>query len=476
MESGRGGPVGGDARDGSGVGLWAPVLLVVALLAGAGTTYWLDREQPDPDERPAAVAPPSGLELPPLADPSPVAAPAAGQANPDEVRRAVARLLRDDDLGPHVLATVAGQGGALLYSKGTGAAVPASTLKLLTAAAALATMGPEQTFATTVVAPTRRRVVLVGGGDPLLASKRPRRDAYPQVADVVTLAEDAARQLLARGTTRVRVGYDATLFAGPDISPHWPDSYVPDQVVAPIQSLWVDEGRPGSGYGRVDDPAQVAATAFAAALARAGVEVVGVPEPRRATAEDEELARVTGPPLGQLVEHTIATSDNEAAEVLARQTALAAGAPATFAGAADAVLQAVAALGVPVEGAEVYDGSGLSRDNRLRPETLTGLLDVAGSATHPELRTVLTGLPVAGFTGSLTQRFTQDADAAGRGAVRAKTGTLTGVSGLAGTVTDRRGTPMVFALLSDRIDPVDTLEARAALDEIASALAGCRCS
>ncbi|MDF1606207.1 D-alanyl-D-alanine carboxypeptidase/D-alanyl-D-alanine-endopeptidase [Nocardioides sp. YIM 152315] len=463
------------SRAASRIALWLPVLLVVGLLGGAGTTYWLDRA-PDPDEEPARVEPPTGLELPPLTAPSPVAASATGTADPAKVRKAVARLLRDDDLGPHVLATVSSLDGSLLYSKGTGDAVPASTLKLLTTAAALETMGPEQTFATTVVAASRRRIVLVGGGDPLLASKRPGKDDYPEVADVVTLAEDTAARLLERGTRRVRVGYDATLFAGPDVSPHWPDSYVPDAVVAPIRSLWVDEGRPANGFGRVDDPSLAAATAFAAALARAGVEVIGIPEPRRADAADEELARVTSPPLGQLVEHTLATSDNEAAEVLARQTALAVGAPPTFAGGAGAVLDAIAALGVPTDGAEVYDGSGLSRDDRLDPDTLTGLLAVAGSAEHPELRTVVTGLPVAGFNGSLTERFVQDVAAPGRGAVRAKTGTLTGVSGLAGSVTDRRGAPMVFAFLSDRIDPVDTLDARAALDEITAALADCRCS
>ncbi|MFC7496734.1 MULTISPECIES: D-alanyl-D-alanine carboxypeptidase/D-alanyl-D-alanine-endopeptidase [unclassified Nocardioides] len=462
------------SRAASRVALWLPVLLVVGLLGGAGTAYLVDG-QPDPDEEPASVEPPSGLALPALAEPSPVAAVATGVADPAKVRRAVARLLRDEDLGPHVLATVAGVDGTPLYSKGTDDAVPASTLKLLTAAAALETMGPEHTFATTVVAPGRKRIVLVGGGDPLLAAKRPGKDGYPDVADVVTLARDTAARLLERGTTRVRVGYDATLFSGPDVNPHWPDSYIPDGVVAPIQSLWVDEGRPESGFGRVEDPAQAAATAFATALAKAGVEVVGIPEPRQADPADDELARVTSPPLWQVVEHTISTSDNEAAEVLARHAALATGAPPTFAGGAGAVLDTVAALGVPTDGAEVYDGSGLSRDNRLDPDTLTGVLAVAAAPEHPVLRTVLTGLPVAGFTGSLTERFTQDVDAPGRGAVRAKTGTLTGVSGLAGTVVDHRGTPMVFAFLSDRIDPVDTLDARAALDQITSALADCRC-
>ena len=466
----------GDARHGSRLAFWLPVVLVLALLGGAGTAYWLDRDQPDPDQDPEQVAPPPGLDLPPLIPPSPVATAAVGTADPAKVRRALAPLLRDPDLGPHVLAAVTGLDGTPLLDRGDGSAIPASTLKLLTSTAALETMGPDQTFATRVVSDAPRRIVLVGGGDPLLSSERPERGDYPRRADVVTLARATATQLRASGTTRVRVAYDATLFTGPDVSPHWPKSYIPDEVVAPIQSLWVDEGRPADGDGRVDDPAQAAATAFAAALARAGIEVVGVPTPRSPDPGATELARVTSPPLSQIVEHTLRTSDNEAAEVLARQVAVATGVPATFADSADAVLDAVAGLGVPTDGATTYDGSGLSRDNLLTADTLTGLLDVAGAADHPELRAVLTGLPVAGFIGSLSERFTQDVDKAGRGSVRAKTGTLTGVSGLAGTVTDRTGTPMLFAVLADDIALLDTLDARAALDGIASALAACRCA
>ncbi len=465
----------GDASHGSRLAFWLPVVLVLVLLAGAGTAYWLDRG-PDPDRDPEQVAPPPGLELPALADPSPVAAAATGTADPAKVRRALAPLLADEDLGPHVLASVTGLDGTPLLDSGAGVAVPASTLKLLTSAAALETMGPDHTFATTVVSTGPRRIVLVGGGDPLLSATRPAKDAYPRRADVVTLANATAAELLAGGTDRVRLGYDASLFTGPSISPHWPASYVSDQVVAPIQSLWVDEGRPPDGDGRVEDPARTAAAVFAAALAKAGVEVIGAPAPRRAPPGAAEVARVTSPPVSQLVEHTLLVSDNEAAEVLARQVAIATGAPATFADGAAAVLDAVAGLGVPTTGAATYDGSGLSRDDRLAPATLTGLLDVAGSDEHPDLRPVLTGLPVAGFNGSLSLRFTETVDRAGRGSVRAKTGTLTGVSGLAGTVTDRTGTPMVFAVLADDIVLSDTLDARAALDGIASALAACLCA
>ncbi|WP_051551487.1 D-alanyl-D-alanine carboxypeptidase/D-alanyl-D-alanine endopeptidase [Nocardioides sp. URHA0020] len=467
-----------DARHGSRLAFWLPVVLVLALLAGAGTTYWLDRDQPDPDTDPEQVAPPAGLELPPLTAPAPVAAAAAGTADPVKVRRALAPLLADPDLGPHVLAAVAGLDGTPVFTRGGGEVVPASTLKLLTSTAALETMGPDHTFATTVVTTGPRRIVLVGGGDPLLSATRPARDAYPRPADVVTLARATATELLAGGTSRVRLGYDATLFTGPDVSPHWPESYIPDAVVAPIQSLWVDEGRPvdGDRDERVADPALAAANAFADALTRAGVRVVGAPTPRPADPAATEVARVTSPPLSQLVEHTLLVSDNEAAEVLARQVAVTTGVPATFAGGAGAVLKVVTGLGVPTSGATTYDGSGLSRDNRLDPTLLTALLHVVGSEEHPDLRPVLTGLPVAGFNGSLSERFTETVDRAGRGSVRAKTGTLTGVSGLAGTVTDRTGTPMVFAVMADHIALADTLDARAALDAVASALAACRCA
>ncbi len=456
-------------RDGShpsrraGLTAWLPVALVLAILAAAGVVLWLDPPAPTPEDDPAAVAPPPGLTLPARETPDPVAEPATGVPDAAKVRRALAPLLRDADLGPHVLATVAGLDGTLLYSTGTGAATPASTLKLLTATAALETLGPAHTFATTVVGAGARRVVLVGGGDPLLARR-----------DLDRLARDTAAALAGAGRTRVRVGYDTSLFRGPEVSPHWPAGYVPDGVVAPITPLWVDEGRPESGFGRVADPAAVAAASYAKALARAGVAVTGPQQETAAPAGATELARTTSRPLAQIVEHTLETSDNEAAEVLARHVGLSVSGDGSFAGGARAVLRVLDGLGVPTQDATTYDGSGLSREDRLDPDTLTAVLELAASPEQPDLRAVLTGLPVAGFSGSLTERFA-DRDDTGRGLVRAKTGTLSGVSSLAGVVTDREGRPMVFALLADRIDLVDTLDARAALDGATSALAACRC-
>jgi serine-type D-Ala-D-Ala carboxypeptidase/endopeptidase (penicillin-binding protein 4) len=462
---------------------WLPVSLVLLLLAAAAASYrfdlgerWFGFEGPDPSTDPAAVAPPEGLVLPALETPEPVADQAGGTLDPAKVRRTVAPLLRNRDLGRDVLATVADLDGRLLFSSGTGEAIPASTTKLLTTTAALETLGPDHTFATTVVSGGPGRIVLVGGGDPFLASKPvdPQGSTYPRRADVDSLARATARALADAGRTRVRVGYDASLFSGPEVNPHWPDTYVPEGVVAPITALWVDEGRPASGFGRVDDPAATAASVFAAALARRGIDVVGVPTPRRAGPDATELARVTSAPLSQIVERVLDVSDNEAAEVLSHQVGLARTGRGSFDTGARSVLQVLDGLGVPTDGAEVYDGSGLSREDRLDPDTLAAVVELAARTDHPELRAVVTGLPVAGFTGSLDHRFT-DGDGAGRGLVRAKTGTLSGVSALAGTVTDRDGRPMVFVVMADRVALVDTLAARDALDGVAAALAACSC-
>ena len=99
------------------------------------------------------------------------------------------------------------------------------------------------------------------------------------------------------------------------------------------------------------------------------------------------------------------------------------------------------------------------------------LLAVAGDGTdRPELWHLLTGLPVAGFTGTLAARFLTNVVAGGEGAgeVRAKTGTLTGVSTLAGTATVD-GRPVAFVVMAN--DVTDTLAARAALDRFAALVA-----
>jgi D-alanyl-D-alanine carboxypeptidase/D-alanyl-D-alanine-endopeptidase (penicillin-binding protein 4) len=459
------------------------LLLVTALIAG-GVATWrlglLDRGL-DLDAgrlpEPAEVAPPPGLELPAVETPDAVADPLSDQPriDPEAVRRAVQRHLRDPDLGRHVRAVVAPLGGeAPAYTLGDGLAVPASTTKIVTSAAALFALGADHVFETTVVRIGRDRVVLVGGGDPLLASKPDDEDtAYPPRADVVTLAQRTATSLKRKGIRSVRLGYDAGLFTGPAVNPHWRADYIPDAVVSPTSALWVDEGRPASGFGRVADPAASAADAFAAALVRAGVKVRGAPEETTAPAA-RPIARVTSAPLAAIVERVLTVSDNEAAEVLLHHVGIAEEGAGSIEAGRRGVRRILESEGIPLRSSALYDGSGLSRDSRLDPRVLVDVLRLALDPDRPELRAVVTGLPVAGFTGSLTNRMDQGAPA-GRGRVRAKTGTLTGVTSLAGIAADVDGNAMVFVLMADKVRKNKDLLARVAMDNAAAALGACHC-
>lgn len=472
----------------------APVVLVVVVLVAAGVSLqldagprWLGWDWSSPVDEPAAVAPPRGLDLPPVQRAAPVAEPRTGsgaELDPAAVRRTVRPFLRRDDVGRRLSVAVAPWGSAdPVVQAGAARVVPASTMKLLTAVAALESLGAGRTFDTTAVAvPGARRVTLVGGGDPLLVREQPEGESpYLPRADLATLAASTAAELAATGRTRVRLDYDASLFSGEGVNPAWPVSYVSGDVVAPISALWVDRGRAEGGGGVVADPPLDAARAFAAALEASGITVVGRPRERAAADDAVELAAVESLPVGRLVERTVELSDNESAEVLAHHVALAEGEEATFEGAARAIVGVLERLGVPTADSTVLDASGLSRENRLTPETLLGALAVA--VEESDLWPTLTGLPVAGATGSLTFRFATG-DPAALGVVRAKTGTLTGVHGLAGLATDALGTPFAFVIVADRVRApggigsggVEQIIARQRIDELAAALAGCACS
>jgi D-alanyl-D-alanine carboxypeptidase/D-alanyl-D-alanine-endopeptidase (penicillin-binding protein 4) len=145
------------------------------------------------------------------------------------------------------------------------------------------------------------------------------------------------------------------------------------------------------------------------------------------------------------------------------------GRPGSFEEGAAAVVDALSALGLPTEGVVLRDGSGLARTNLIPPATLGRLLVLAADGSRPRLSRLVTGLPVAGFTGTLSLRFGAGGPGAAAGLVRAKTGTLTGVSTLAG-VTSLGGRPVAFVVMADAV-PGDTLAARQALDRFAAVIA-----
>ncbi|WP_371405476.1 D-alanyl-D-alanine carboxypeptidase/D-alanyl-D-alanine-endopeptidase [Kribbella sp. NBC_00662] len=392
------------------------------------------------------------------------------------VGKALAAVLKDPSLGTHhgVYVYDASRGKPV-FSVGTATPyTPASTLKLLTTVSALATLGPDHTFATKVVSAGKGSIVLVGGGDPLLAVRQ--APDYPARATLQTLAASTAKALKAQGTTRVTLGYDASLFTGPAANANWEANYIPEGIAAPTTALWVNEGRLSPGMAkRATLPAQAAATSFAKLLGTYGITVAPTVKAATAQAKGAPLALVKSPTLGQIVEYINQHSDNDGAEVLLRQVGIATGNGGSYVGGVKGVRATLTKLGLDVSKARIYDGSGLTRANKVPLDLLAGAVRVAISKDHPELRHLLTGLPIAGFNGSLRERFTTPGTATGTGLVHAKTGTLTGVHSLAGYARDRSGTLLVFAVASDSVPVPKTLDARAALDRTTAALANCGC-
>lgn len=396
---------------------------------------------------------------------APVLLPVGGSAAPlpaglsVELARKLDPLLTAYGMGPvRTGAVIDVSSGSVLYDHQDGTATtPASTTKLATATAALGLLGPEKRLTTRVVATGttgKGDVVLVGGGDPTL--------------ELGQLAEDTAKALKAAGRTKIALGYDTSLYSGPALHPigH-------NENLAPVTALMADEGRlDGSSSGpasRAWDPAASAAGDFAQLLGKQGITVAGVAHEHAGTAGNvagTTLATHVSAPLADLVERMLTNSDNDLAEALARQAAIASGRPASFAGGAAAIRAALVRYGVPLPRASFHDGSGLDHDDRLAPVTLARLLALAASPEHAELRSILTGVPVADFTGTLAARFHGSPAA---GLVHAKTGTLTGTNTIAGTVVTAGGRLLAFSFMTQGgYDPVAT---ERALDALATAVA-----
>ncbi|MDX3850928.1 D-alanyl-D-alanine carboxypeptidase/D-alanyl-D-alanine-endopeptidase [Streptomyces sp. AK02-01A] len=389
--------------------------------------------------------------------PAVLAALSAPGAAPAGLGRKLGPLLDSPALGRTRTASVVDVAtGKELYGKGAGSPMtPASTVKIAVMVAALSALGPDHRIATTVVAARDgRTVTLVGGGDATLDATGLR-----------ALADDTARALRDRGVTTVKVGYDISLYSGPRLHP-----IGPNDNIAPVTALMAGQGRlDKSTRGpapRSGDPAGDAADAFAGLLRDRGIKTSVASSPHKPATGSKLVARTYSRPLAALVERALTESDNDTAEALARQTAIAAGEPASFAGAERAVAARLKKLKVPLGGARFADGSGLNRQDRASASLLTTLLARAADPARPELRSVLTGLPVAGFSGTLQSRYANAAPAIGL--VRAKTGTLTGVNTLAGTVVDARGRLLAFAFMAGATPAPDA--AQAALDRLSAAL------
>ena len=195
--------------------------------------------------------------------------------------------------------------------------------------------------------------------------------------------------------------------------------------------------------------------------------------PGRAPATATEIARVESAPVADLVERMLTDSDNVLAEALAHLAGAATGNGASFAGGAAAVEASMGELGITLGDGRVADGSGLSSRNAVPPSALASLLTLVAKGERPGLGPIASGLPVAGVTGTLADRFGRGLQRDAAGYVRAKTGTLRNVTALAGTVEDVDGRVLAFAVIANGVRSVPG--ARRAVDRFASLLADCGC-
>lgn len=373
-------------------------------------------------------------------------------------------LLDDPSLGGSVGAIVMDVAtGAVLYQREAAMARSvASNQKVFTALAILDALGAETRIETTVAwDPTTSTLTLVGAGDPTLAT----------VAASGSSLADLADQVAGQVTGEVSLRYDTSLFDGPTLADGWSPDYPALGVAAPVSPLVVDRSRVDGGDQRQTDPARTAAEAFAALLADRGISVGGIADGPSA---GSVIATTTSEPLATMVETMLTESDNDMSEILAHLAGALRSGAGSFATGAEATLATLQSLGIPVSGAEFVDGSGLSYEDVASPLTLASAISLASGPTAPAWTwPVILGLPVAGLTGTLDDRYDGPDTRGAAGFVRAKTGTLISVSTLAGTVIDADGRLLAFAFLSNETTDVDA--SRAALDRAAAALAACGC-
>jgi len=424
----------------------------------------------------ASAAP--GTDLAPLFDP--------GAPLPDPARiQALAQALRDDprtgsSTNVSVIDLITGE--TLADLNAADGQVPASTTKLLTAIGVVSKLGPDHRLATVArYDAAKGEVALVAGGDMLLAANK-GAPKTPDPSDTRTgaeravgyaglgdLADQVAASLSQRGVTSVAVVADTSAFPGPAYPIEWPAYALQQGYAAAVTGLAVDVGRKGpEEYAqRWPDPAANAADEFAARLTERGINVTR--GKARSGATGDEVGRVESAPLSDVVAYMLHLSDNTIAEDLSRVLAVETGVPANPEQSMAAVTASLVSLGVDTTGLQLYDGAGFSTRNRIPPSVLTRAIRAAvqSEPTHD----LLGWLAEAGLTGTLQSRFTSSP---GTGVVRAKTGSLTGVTALAGVVITADGRPLAFAALIDGMayDPVHPQEA---IDEFADGLAQCGC-
>jgi D-alanyl-D-alanine carboxypeptidase/D-alanyl-D-alanine-endopeptidase (penicillin-binding protein 4) len=319
--------------------------------------------------------------------------------------------------------------------------VPASTQKLLVAAAALSRLGPDFRFETKIVAPRPPHdgslddAWLVGGGDPYLATPdyaaylatRQRTVDLP-VTPMAALADD----LVSMGVRAVPGGLhtDESRYEVQRSVPTWKPSYVTAAEVGSLAALTVNEGLASWGPSQTvaPDPAGNAASALGRLLGDRGVAVAPPAGGGTAPSGAVVIAVVRSAPLAEIVAGMLRASDNYVAEMLVKELDRQYGGPGLTAGGTARVVEEIGRLGVPVDGVHLADGSGLDTGNRASCRALVGALGLSRLTPFSVLDS---GLAIAGHTGTLARRYV---GSAADTRLAAKTGWINGAAAMVGRI------------------------------------------
>jgi D-alanyl-D-alanine carboxypeptidase/D-alanyl-D-alanine-endopeptidase (penicillin-binding protein 4) len=413
-----------------------------------------------------AVAAPSASAIPPRLQPTEL--PAASRLRTCSVAGAAANPALGSLAGSVINANT---GEVLLDRAGTTPQSTASVLKVLTAAAAIMVLGPDAQLSTRVIdGSTPGSIVLVGGGDPTLATTP---NSYytdaPLIEDLADAAMDRYDQLHP-GVPVTSIVLDASMWSTADAwDPNWSTSERTQGYQSYVTALMVDGDRadPTKAVSeRSTDPIARAGQAFAEAAGLSGVSFS-----TGSAVGSTVLAEVKSQPVRVLLDQMLKDSDNTIAENLARVISRTSGLDGSAASLQQAITGALTRTELPaIAGSIIKDGSGLSAANAVSPQYVAQLI-AALRANALQLRIVYDTLPVGGVSGDLADRFTGP-NAAAAGRVVAKPGWIDSERSLAGVVDAADGTPLAFAFYA--INPGGIpYEARAALDDLTTAAFNC---
>jgi D-alanyl-D-alanine carboxypeptidase/D-alanyl-D-alanine-endopeptidase (penicillin-binding protein 4) len=383
-------------------------LRTAALVCAAGAVTAFALARPPAESRGAPTPPAEPLRTPIF---SPRRAPAlfVPAVQDTQLQRDLAAAV-----GPYdACVAVDGPNGPAARVNATTPLDPASNMKLLTSVAALETMGEDTRF-TTKAYVDGDDLVIVGGGDPMFTSGAapPPFSSLDAFAAKIRAAHPAPFDAIVVDGSR----YDSSRFP-----PTWKPNYVPEGEAGAIGALTVDRGYESYGHAAAD-PAVLFGTKLRPLVHAGSVRAGTLPAGAR------EIASVDSAPLGDIVGEILRDSNNYGAEMLMREIGYRRGHAGSTAAGIEETLPMLKRLGVPTAGVVMQDGSGLSPDDRV---TCDALLAAVRLASKPKFAAIDRGLPVAGETGTLANRFRGDPLA---GRLRAKTGSIDNVVALSGTI------------------------------------------